>query len=248
MAIVLHPSLLWAAERYAGNTANSYALVSPSIHLVRKIDRKPAMLLVLDEGNNILFSVLGYTVWHLEAGGLPREQHNVSFNYRSGSEAGEAGFSHLASLLPSVPALRFVPLDDYSALIRNAGAAVKAYIISDRDEEYKDNYNEPYKSTLASWPTHLWDGSTPIDIESLVHPCLEVSVGDLASDSVLRLTNTTIKLEDGSVKIADPYIDIYFANALRDWSTARQEFEALLNDIEQVSTTDTIEQMVIAGL
>ncbi|USD31144.1 hypothetical protein J8Z24_21250 (plasmid) [Pseudoalteromonas sp. SCSIO 43201] len=242
MSLVIHPVVLIAAENRTHYAQLSIHESSRDIHLTRKIEYKPALLIVVDAQNNVLASTVGTTYWSTkERSNLSPSQHGVNFTYRTSNADAVTAFSQTVNLQPLTPALRFTPYQDFDVALRNSGTIANAYLITDRNEQYS-------RIDIETWPSEMWRGDEPFDVTASGYKYLELTVGTEQSDATLRFSSLDVDQNDQVIKLIEPHINVYFTNFLRDWSNAKAELEARLNSIESVSTTQSPQEMLDAGL
>jgi hypothetical protein len=240
MTILIHPRIFAMTEQPSWSTQKSFS--SGAIHMeqnkhTKKMQDKPALLVVTDVADNILLSIVGSTQWFngfAELGDIDTLA-NTTLRIDSGRTMTTGNSFKLDQSLPvtpRIPALEFVTASAYNEKIRKSGVAAKAYLVVDYLEIYS-------KDDISLWPTIHWDSATPFDALGLGVdlPYLQVSVGDMASDQALRLTRTDLDLSQHTVQMADASLKIYFKNMFRDWSGAKAEMDAVLAAIPGVGTS-----------
>ncbi|MDW7551353.1 hypothetical protein [Pseudoalteromonas peptidolytica] len=242
MALIIHPQVLMAAEKANHGPQSSISQGSADIHVTRKIEKKPTLLIVVDGQNNILASTAGRTLWaNNERTKLPADKYGINYTSRNSDGNDLTSFNTVVNYQPMIPALRFIPYQDYDIELRNSGTIAKAYLISDRNEQYST-------VNIETWPSEMWRGDEPFDVTTSGYKYLELTVGTEQSDATLRFSSLDVDQNDQVIKLIEPHINVYFTNFLRDWSNAKAELEARLNSIESVSTTQSPQEMLDAGL
>ncbi|MDK1290074.1 hypothetical protein [Pseudoalteromonas umbrosa] len=252
MTLHVHPAVLWASESTHATEAtiqHQYKVGGLNIEYARFLEGKPALLLITDADSNILLSIVGSTGWeHNDMASLDESFDLGPLAIRH--KVGAASTSTIHSLgtnkerlwTPYYPALRFTPATSFNEVIRRNGTAKKAYLIADTREQFST-------TEISAWPSELWNGTQALDLNTLPTNVtyLEMSVGDVTSSATVRLTNTVLNVNDGSVQTADPYLDIYFTNAFDDWSNAKAEMKAIIDglpwigkDIDEIVAKETL--------
>tara|TARA_B100000700_G_scaffold311500_2_gene393799 strand:+ start:208035 stop:208745 length:711 start_codon:yes stop_codon:yes gene_type:complete len=213
------------SEKQTQDTQLAFLQTDPANEPTRYLENKPAMLVVTDEANNILLSLVGMTKWDLAY--MDNDEFAIQsryFRHDAGNiESYHTDLDALRNLCPTVPAFRFTPAEQFTADIRNTGTATKAYLIV-------DTHATRSTADISTWEVELWDGTAPFDVAALPEEIkhLQLGIGDTTTNQPVRLTSTAVDKSESVVQLADGYINMFFMNMYHDWSTMRDAMEARL--------------------
>lgn len=237
MSIFVNPMVNFIAEHQAYDTQLAFSGTGTTSEAARYLENKAALLVVVDASDNILLSLVGKTEWSTtpmenDAYRLQHRYFRSDYGSDITSTAKHTDLETFRPLCPLVPALRFTPMEQFMATIRNTGLAAKAYLIV-------DTLATRSQTDIALWEPALWEGTSPLDIMALPESVkyIQLGVGDTVTDQPVRLTNTSIDVDHSVVQLADGFIQLYFTNMYNDWSGMREAMDARLAAIPSIGKT-----------
>lgn len=238
MSVYIHPMINYLSEKPEHDTQQAYSAADPVLaETTRYLEGKPAMLLVSDDSNNTLLSLVGTTTW--SSSQIENSTYRLQQQYYRSAAGGDALTTGRLSTLddlriqcPLIPALRFTPMEQFTTDIVGSGTAAKAFLLVDTSATRST-------ADLSLWEPALWDGNTPFDPATLPDAVkfMQIGLGSIETDQPVRLTSLSIDASQSIVQLADGYIQLYFMNMYHDWTGMREALDARLAAITSVGKT-----------